>query len=473
MWFPDFGRFSLRGRLALMLLLGLGLTMSVGFLGLHYLVREQIYDTAWVRLENRRVALAEFAAIHPGGESAADEMLEFRSNAHEDYFEIRDGGLRLLARSESSAGRDLDQPPASSASDPVRYRLLLPDGHSGIATRGSTLLPPGDPRVSLITIVAQETESIAALEARIHTAMLAVALSALLAGIVATLVAIRRGLRPVDQLARSAEMIDPDGPRRALEVGQLPRELATLGEKLDLLMRRLFDARDRERRLNRSIAHELRTPLAEVRMIADVGARSASPEEARSALREVSASAEELQRIVDTLMALARYDSGQETPQPEPINLAAEVRRQLARLAVNAEERSLTIQAMLPHERWIMADTALMRRLLANLIGNAVAHAPAGATLSVSMGVAGPLRISNPAPHLSHDDLEHLGERFYSVDSGDGGAHAGLGLPLAMTIARLSHLRLGLGLDDEQNLTATVDAFRALPAMQDEATVQD
>ncbi len=300
--------------------------------------------------------------------------------------------------------------------------------------------------------------------------MLAVALSALLAGIVATLVAIRRGLRPVNQLARSAEMIDPDGPRRALDVGQLPRELTTLGEKLELLLRRLFDARDRERRLNRSIAHELRTPLAEVRMIADVGARSTSPEDARIALREVSACAEELQRIVDTLMALARYDSGQETPQPEPMDLAAEVRRQLARLAVNAEERSLTIQAMLPHERWIMADTGLVKRLLANLIGNAVAHAPSGASVSVSLGIEGPLRVSNPAPHLARGDLEHLGERFYTVDTGHGGAHAGLGLPLAMTIARLSHLRLGLDLDGARMFTATLDDFRALPAVDEEST---
>lgn len=470
MSFPDLAWFSLRGRLALMLLLGLGLPMSVGFLGLHYVVREQIYDTAWVRLENRRVALAEFAATHPGGESAADEMLEFRSKAHEDFFEIRAGDRRLLARSESSAGRDLDQPPAGGASEPVRYQLILPDGHSGIAIRGSTPLPAGDPRGRLITIVAQETESMAALEARVHTAMLAVGLSSLLAGIVATLVAIRRGLRPVDQLAKSAETIDPDGPRRALEVGHLPRELATLGEKLDILLRRLFDARDRERRLNRSIAHELRTPLAEVRMIADVGARSASPEEARSALREISASAEELQRIVDTLMALARYDSGQETPQPEPVDLAAEVRSQLARLAASAAERSLKIQAILPHERWVMADSALLKRLLANLLGNAVAHAPSGSSVSVSLGADGPLRISNPAPHLARGDLEHLGERFYTVDSGHGGAHAGLGLPLAMTIARLSHLRLELDLDGERNLTATLDDFRALPAMNEESS---
>jgi two-component system sensor histidine kinase QseC len=469
MWFSDFGRFSLRGRLALMLLLGLGLTMGVGFLGLHYVVLNQIYDAAWVRLENRRVALAEFAASHPGGESAADEMLEFRSNAHEDYFEIRDGDQRLLARSESSAGRDLYQPPAGT-SDPVRYQLLLPDGHAGIATRGTTRLPPGDSRARLITIVAQETESIAALEARIHTTMLAVAISSLLAGIIATLIAIRRGLRPVDQLARSAESIDPDGPRRALDVGQLPRELATLGEKLELLLRRLFDARDRERRLNRSVAHELRTPLAEVRMIADVGARSASPEEARTALREVSASAGELQRIVDTLMALARYESGQETPEPEPMDLAAEVRRQLARLAAQAEQRALNIQAILPHERWIMADTALMRRLLANLVGNAVAHAPVGASVSVVLGLEGPLKISNPAPHLSHDDVERFGERFYTVDSGQGGAHAGLGLPLALTIARLSHLRLEWRLDAGQQLTVTVDAFRGLPALHEEST---
>ena len=130
----------------------------------------------------------------------------------------------------------------------------------------------------------------------------------------------------------------------------------------------------------------------------------------------------------------------------------------------------MTIQAILPHERWIVADTGLVKRLLSNLIGNAVAHAPSGASLSVSLGVEGPLRISNPAPHLRRGDLEHLGERFYTVDSGHGGAHAGLGLPLAMTISRLSHLRLELDLDGESNLTATLGDFRGLPAVNDEAS---
>ena len=272
------------------------------------MVRNQIFDAAWENLEERLGSLGDFAARNPGRESTADHMLEFRSQAHEDYFEIRDARGRLLARSASSVGRDLQQPASDTVDNQVhRYALTLPDGHDGIAIRRIMRLAPDDPRGHLLTVVATETAKIEALETHVHGAMLAIALSSLAAGILATTIAIRHGLAPVDQLAISAESIDPDGPRRALDVGSLPRELVPLGQKLSALLHRLFDARDRERRFTRSVAHELRTPLTEVRMIADVGTLAPSLDHARHALREVGAATEELQQTVDALLALARY----------------------------------------------------------------------------------------------------------------------------------------------------------------------
>lgn len=464
MSFLDLGRLSLRLRVAVMLCIGFGLTMAGGFFALHAVVRDQIYEAAWTDLERRLEALANFAARHSGEESMADETVELRSRSHEEYFEVRDAGGRLLARSESSGGRDLVNPPAAGKrGELVRYSLLLPDGHRGIAVHTIVPLPADDPRGHLVVLVATETTRIEALETQIHTTMIFVLLTSLVGGVLAMTLAVQRGLSPVDQLASGAAAIDPDGPRRDLEFERLPPELSALGQRLRELMRRLFDARDRERRFSRAVAHELRTPLAEMRMLADVGAMSDSIDKTKRSLREVSRTAEELQRIVDTLLALARYESGQESPQFEPVQLADEVRRMVRRYEQNAQERALTLHVVLPDERWVVADQSLLRRLLANLLANAVAHAPNGSTVDVRLSPDGPLQISNSAPHLEQRDVEHLAESFYRKGSHGDGIHAGLGLPLATSIAKVSKLKLDLQLDAQNDFVARLNGFEALP----------
>jgi two-component system sensor histidine kinase QseC len=466
MLFRDFGRLSLRARVAVMLCIGFGLTMAVGFFALHAVVRDQIYNAAWAGLEGRQQALINFVVRNPGQESLADERVELRSRSHEDYFEVRDGGGRVLARSESSGGRDLAPPPAGGdIGESARYPLVLPDGHPGIAMRTIVPLAANDPRGHLIVSVAAETTRIEALEAQIHTTMFFVLLTSLVGGLLAMTLAVQRGLTPVDQLASGAAAIDPDGPRRDLDFERLPPELSTLGQRIRDLMRRLFDARDRERRFSRAVAHELRTPLAEMRMMADVGAMSDSLDKAKRSLTEVSRTAAELQNIVDTLLALARYESGQEIPQFEPVELSGEIRRLGRRYEELARGRSLTLQVMLPDERWIVADQSLLRRLLANLLANAVAHAPDGSTVEVRLGPEGPLHIRNAAPHLEQRDVARLAENFYRKGARGEGTHAGLGLPLATSIAKVSKLRLELQLDAQNDFVATLNGFEALPVV--------
>jgi two-component system sensor histidine kinase QseC len=467
MSFLDISKLSLRARVALMLCIGIGLTMAVGFVGLHAVVRKQIFDAAWADLERRHDALASFAARSPGEESLADSRVELRSRSHEDYFEVHDAKGRLLARSESSAGRDLALPPADLEGELARYSLVLPDGHRGIAVRAVVPLAEDDPRGHLLVSVATETTRIESLETQIHGTMLVVLLTSLFGGVLAMAFAVRRGLAPVDQLASSAAAIDPDGPRRDLDFDRLPPELYTLGQRLRELMQRLFDARDRERRFSRAVAHELRTPLAEARMLADVGVISTSPDKMRRSLQEISRTADELQQIVGSLLALARYEAGQERPQTEPVELVAQVRRQIKRLEASSSERSLTLVLALPDERWIMADPALLRRLLANLLGNAVAHAPHGSTIDVLLEAAGPLRIRNEAPHLERRDVEHLAESFYRKGSGGDAMHVGLGLPLATSIAKVSNLKLTLELGSRSDFVATLNGFQPLPPPAD------
>ena len=91
-----------------------------------------------------------------------------------------------------------------------------------------------------------------------------------------------------------------------------------------------------------------------------------------------------------------------------------------------------------------------------------MSHAPAGSAIEVPLAVGGDVTIANFAPHLRPADVPQLGEQFLRVHSGSHGAHAGLGLPLAMAIAKVLGLQLALALGDDGRLVSTVSGFHRL-----------
>jgi signal transduction histidine kinase len=127
-----------------------------------------------------------------------------------------------------------------------------------------------------------------------------------------------------------------------------------------------------------------------------------------------------------------------------------------------ADQRALIIDVDLPEEVWINTDGALVRRLVGNLLANAVAHSPKGSVIRVKLDQGARLLISNPAPQLAAADIPRLGERFFRIDTRDGGSHAGLGLAIASAIANVLGIRLQLELDERGDLVARLDGLRPL-----------
>jgi len=463
MWSREGGGRSLRGRLALAIAAGALLVMTGSFAVLHVLIRHELYERLDEDLSERMHAVAEYAAAHPGAEDVAEFMPQFRTRAHKDFFQIWDASGQTLARSDSSAGRDMARPDAAAAG-PIYHDLTLPDGHRGRVVAQVFELPPGDPRGALTVVTAEETENLDALEGRIHVMLLGVALATVAAVLLIAIYSIGRGLKPVDDFAGSLELVDLDDPRAKLDTGPLPSELQPVAMTFQGLLTRLLDALAREKRYARNVAHELRNPLAEIRLLADVGGSAGQDAGAcQAAIRDIGSAAAEMERIVDALMALTRYEAGLESPQPEPLDLAAELRREAQRQAHPASQRGLAITLDLPAEVWVYTDSALTHRLLANLLGNAVSHSPEGSTVRVTLSDSGHLSLANPAPHLTAEDVGRLGERFYRIGEGhQNGAHAGLGLSLSRAIARILGLTLRLTLREDQWLVVEVRGFRAL-----------
>jgi len=442
---------SLRRRVALGVGVALSLALGGLFLILDLAVDGELYRRFDDGLASRANAIAAYLGARVDGAPPIERwMPEFREAGHTDFFQAWDGRGDVVARSGSAQSSDLPRPPAIGDAAYLYFDLPLPDGHRGRAV--ARRYPLGDGGV-LDLVVAEEREQIDTLEQRLHL-MLAAAISLALA--LALWLATRGanlGLRPLDRLAdRIAGLGFAASPRERLDNGSLPRELAPVARRFDEVIDALLANLARERRFAQDLAHELRTPVAELRAITETSLLLPEPARQRQALEELSRLAAEMEQTVEALLALARHDAGLVVAQPEPLDLADLVRTSHRRQAARLAPRELRVQPPpAGQEAWVLADASISTRLVAILVGNAIDHAPAGSAVAIRID-RHPTRlvVENDAPRLTAEDLPQLGRRFFRAGGGDDGAgpHAGLGLALARALAQVQALSLSFALAD-------------------------
>jgi signal transduction histidine kinase len=438
---------TIRARLALWLSIGGSLLLTTLFVVIDMLVDYQLYSRFDTALIERGRALANIISAREFDTAGiAAWWPEFSAARHQDYYEIWDERGMALVRADSNKGRELSRPTGSLETTPKLFDLTLPDGHRG---RGVALVTWQ--RVSTTTepmprtiVIASERESLDALERRIHFGLILSAVVGVVLMVGVSLAAIGAGLRPLREFGE-------DTARRALAPGadagpvvEVPDELVPIRNSLDSAFGALREALARERRFARAVAHELRTPLAEMSTMLE---RDCAPVDDKRI--ELRAALNGMTRTVEGLLALARYEAGLEAPAIEPVDVVAVLARQAAALRVPSAARGQQIAAVTPEELWVMSDAALLERIFANLIGNSVDHGPEECTIEIAVqshdGLAR-VTIANPAPMLSATDAARLGEPEFRPATGrDGKAHVGLGVVLASAIAA----QLGLTLKFE------------------------
>jgi len=440
---------SIRARLLLLLLGGLGTLMFALFLLLDFSIDRQIFgrlDTTLLGRARGVVVLLESHTRDDAWQELHELSPEYATGGHTDFVQIWDASGATLLRSGSNAQGNLAPPPgAVPANAPLFYDLRLPDGHRGRAV-GLRFAMPGRSDDAVL-VVAEEREQVDQLERRVHVALvLGVFGMGLLAALLSAL-AVRGGLRPLLAFAAGT---GPDGEMRVepLPVARMPSELRPFADTLNSTFARLQAALGRERRFARDVAHELRTPLAETRMAVELARRGTpSPQVWDGAL----ASIDRMQRCIDGLLALSRYEAGIDRAQVEPLELVDLLRRSLVMVQGPAHKRGVTIDATLPDECWVLSDPALLERIVDNLLINAAEYAPPGSDVQLTLAttVAGcALRVGNRAPDLLPEDVARLGERFWRKSAArESSNHGGLGLALSATLAGLLGVRLEFALE--------------------------
>lgn len=441
---PEAKLWSIRRQLTFRLTLALGVVLALLFVAMDHWIDAGAHDhlDSVLASQSRSVAYA----LSYNDPELFDRLLpHYDTPGHTEFFTVYDGNGRMLLASSNSRGLAVTAPKRGSKL-PVYYDVLTPDGHHG----RSLAVPLANPKIGHMLIVTTEREAWDNAEGGIH--------SVLLAGIAVTIVVVlllvqlvvRNAFGPLLQQGTRIATMDIDHPPG--KVGEhLPIELAPFAAAFNTGIAKLYGAIQRERRFSRDIAHELRTPLAETRATAEVALRDGESEALRTGLTTAIAATERMQRSVDTLLALARFESGQEPSALDPLDLAELAAIQVEGVRRSAERNRISLVLHAPADAWVHSDVGIIERILTNLLQNAVDYAPPGGTVNCSLDNAedkGQHRaysicIDNEAPQLTQEDLAHFGTRFWRKPHEGGTAqHAGLGLALALALARSLKLQL-------------------------------
>ena len=421
---------SIRRQMALSIGMAAAILLIGGGAGLHLTLRKTLtgqFDNALVTKAQALVIASEV----DDGEFEIDLDIQafagFGSSSPGDYFEVYNGEGLPLKRSPSLGDSDLPLPRQLATAASGFANIVLPDGVPGRAY-WETFTPSDDLedqfRETRI-LVASDTSQLRKTLRTVALVILSFGGGAILTSLAVLYLVVGSALKPIDRLRADVQRIDVHRLSQGLVVVDLPVELQGVAAKLNELLARLEVSFSRERRFTSDAAHELRTPLAELRAMTELGAKwpdEFTAEHGREMLEVLA----ELESLLETLSLLAKADS-EVSPHLEAVELEVGVRESLARLGDDIAGRGLQIELDLSPGS-ITTDPVLWRAIIANLLGNAVTYAPGGSTLRISAS-SRVFAVENEAPDLDPGDLDRLFERFWRKSSSrTEKGHSGLGL---------------------------------------------
>jgi len=255
-----------------------------------------------------------------------------------------------------------------------------------------------------------------------------------------------RSLRPVDDVARQVGALDAQALAPLDESAPLPSEIAPLRAALNALIRRVTEAFENERRFTADAAHELRTPLAALKIQAQVALRAQAADGRQHALAQVIAGVDRMTHLVEQLLTLARVDPASQGSVPPPLDPAAIVTAVCAELLPQAQRQGQTLVVDAAPGCAVAVTAAWLQVAVRNLVDNALRYAGAGARIEVRLIRSGPscaISVADNGPGVAASSRSQLSARFVRGEiEGDG---CGLGLSIVARIAALSHAQLELG----------------------------
>jgi signal transduction histidine kinase len=287
-------------------------------------------------------------------------------------------------------------------------------------------------------------------------------------GLAATMLAILAGLyvmlrlsatwslRPLNELRQALDNGAPLSPHEGLNQRTWPSELEPLVGTLGTLFDRLTDARQAQQHLVARAAHEFRTPLAALKIHAQLLGRSAQPEHDERHRAQLLLAVDRMTRLVDQLLQLAEFDAMPQLAQPEHFEAGPWLAQALPLWHALAEARNVLLQVQVPANTVLQGHPQAMQAMLDNIVHNALRHSLAGASVLLALEEAPDAwvwRVTDHGPGMSAEQKAAASETFSQVPQVHSQG-SGLGLTIAR---RVAHLHGGsLSLEDTPDGGLTV-----------------
>jgi two-component system sensor histidine kinase TctE len=253
--------------------------------------------------------------------------------------------------------------------------------------------------------------------------------------------ALSRGLSPLAELQQHIRARRPDD-LSPIESGQVPEEISPLVRSLNEMLDRLSQSIQMQKRFIADAAHQMKTPLAGMRMQSELALRQTDQHEIHRSLEQLSKSSESATRLVNQLLALARAEN--QTPEAKPLvplELSELARNVVQDWVQNSFTQNIDLGFEQPgHPVMVRGNPTMLRELLNNLIDNALRYTPAAGSVTVRVRTdeeasLAMLEIEDTGPGIAPVERPHVFERFYRI-LGSNTEGSGLGLAIVREIAQ-------------------------------------
>ncbi|OWY30542.1 heavy metal sensor histidine kinase [Herbaspirillum robiniae] len=269
----------------------------------------------------------------------------------------------------------------------------------------------------------------------------------------------RAGLAPLRRMSARAQSFSPRKLSARMSAESLPEELSALAQAFNGALERIEEAYTQLESFNADVAHELRTPLANLIGETQVAlARERSAGEFKDVLQSNLEELDRIRSIVNDMLFLARSDQGEAATALVQARVADEVRKTVDFFEFVLDDAGMSVTVSGDTEATAMMETALFKRALTNLIQNAIQHSPVGALIRVDIARqddAVRIAVTNPGMGIDPRHLPRLFDRFYRVDTARqdiNGSHGhGLGLAIVKAVARMHGGRAFASSEDGRN----------------------
>ena len=424
------------------------LLLAIGIVSVAlYFTRRQLRNAFDAGLHGRAMSIAALVRYsedeHPTLIFEDDVVPPPLEKQHPDLYQVTTGDGHVLARSPNwppdlQAIPKKDRQHANFTVDGVRYRAVRLENVPVLDREGDA------PSTDVLTVTyAAPTDQMTRAVAHAGIYIAAGSGLLLLVTVALAVLGLRRGLRPLAELATSAALVNTSNWKLNPSEGALSTtELAPLTQAMTAMLDGLHRAFTQQREFLANAAHELKTPVAILKStLQSLLQRPRAAEEYRAGLEQALDDMARLEQLMHSMLRLARAEqwaAGSTRRDLEAVEVAATCESVLERLAPVARERGVTIQFVGNGPMPMRADADDLELVWSNLLENAIRFSPAGGNVQLRVranGQRGYIEVEDEGPGIPQSELAHLFERFHRSDSSRARNTGGYGLGLAISKA--------------------------------------